>query len=113
MSYFPKKGQIFAYNNDSILFDCGPNKDCYALITCVYIDIETDAIIYKAEVVINWHYDAVPKTGAVEGKKYKEVLTSDTVKQCLEFIHNIVQAKGYWDRDPDKPFEKIFIPPTI
>jgi len=113
MSYFKNKGISYAYNNDSVLFETGPNKDSYSINTHYQHDVETDIITYRAEVVKNWSYNEAPKEGVIGGKKYRETISSGTLKQCLEFIDNIAKAQGYWERHPTQPFEKIFIEPII
>ena len=106
------KNTTFAYANNHLAFNVGrEEKDSYTIDVDYEHDIETDKIIYRAQVIKNWAYPSPSSKDKKDGMKYKEVIFSGTYKQCYEFIENIVKAKGHWIQDPNVMFGQIFIEP--
>lgn len=113
MSYYRKRDFLYAYNNESYAFNIGKEtKDSYTLLTFYKHNIIDDSISYTAEVIKNWTYGEIPSTGKTEGKKYKEIVFTGTLAQCVNYIQNIVDIEGHWDKHPDNIFEQIFIEPN-
>jgi len=114
MSYFPLNPIEGTYSSKSIGFEVGKERDHYSIMTSYYHNVETDEITHHSYVVKNQTYSELGKgKEPIEGKKYRETLTQGTLKQCADFIDNIIKAKGYWRQDPNSSFEKIFIEPMV
>lgn len=116
MAYYPNKdNKVSGYQNESVAFDVGrETKDSYSITIHYRHNIETDIIIAEASVLKNWAHNEEPtdKSKLIEGKKYKKQLFTGTVKECFEYIDNIVQSEGYWDKHPTESFKQVFIEPT-
>ena len=106
--------QIHTLQHQHAVFEVGKDtKDTYSIEIWYIHNIETDEITYRSKVVKNWVYEEKPKDISLvkSNKKYKEYLLEGTVKQCNDFIQNIVNTQGKWVQDPNNPFAKIFIEP--
>ena len=112
MGYYKKDKSAISYTSDLIATDVGEvTKDSLTIGTFYKLDIESNIVTYESEVIKNWQYSDIPSTGKVTGRKYKEVLLKASYKKCLEFINEYVISEGYWTRNPNNIFEKIFIEP--
>lgn len=104
--------KLHTYGSKLLAFDVGEKtKDNYTIDIVYYHNVDSDEITYKCQVIKNWTYSEKPEN-AIEGKKYREILFNGSVKECDEFVTKIVNEEGKWKQNPEKPFEKIFIPGT-
>jgi hypothetical protein len=114
MAYYKQSNTVGAYSCDLIASSVGEiTKDNYSVCIHYKLDVVTNEINYQATAVKNWVYNEIPKTGKVEGKKYREELFKGSYAECLEIINKIVESEGYWMRDPNDGFKEIFVEPLI
>lgn len=114
MAYYPLKKErpTFLYQNESLAFDVGPNKDSYSLEIKVSINPEDDTMTYSSVVCKNWIYEHLPKDGVRKaGRKYREYLFEGNLVECYAFIHEIVKKEGYLEQVKGRPFEQELVFP--
>ena len=110
--YNTKDKYLHTYNTKDFAFDVGENKDIYSISNYYTHNLDTDEITSKHEVIKNWIYNKLPKDQEpIPSKKYSETVFTGTLKECRDYIVNIVNTLGHWDKNPDDMWNKMFIEP--
>ena len=78
MSYFKPLEKETVYNNRDVASYVGEENDTYSIRSYYWHDIEKDTISHQHEVVKNWI------------SPNKEILFKGTLKECFQFIEDIV-----------------------
>lgn len=78
MSYFKRNTKELTYNVRSVAFNIGETGDTYSINSYYWHHVENDTITSQHEVIKNW----------ISSKK--EILFKGTLKECFQFIEDIV-----------------------